>query len=255
MQPMSTAKGDADADDVSLIQPRHPAANIHWTSALALVVGCIVGSAATVIMTSDLGDWGRSPDEEPISQITFVEDVDGRRMADGDVAVQETIRFSSGDDGVPKFCWSCENAPSRGWNWNWGYGKCKCDAGWTGACCDVAKVITEDRWGPYNGDGGRGTFELYTQYHDNMHDEEKGLIYPKTGDTNVPDWLHGLWWMEGNPAAEEVASFGKSTWVSAADGGCDDAPDMEDGCSGSLSIKCWDSRTWSWADSVLGRQM
>jgi hypothetical protein len=202
-------------------------------------------------MTNEIRTLPKDAPEKHITSITFAEEDEGRALGE---QTTKTITFSAERDESLKFCWSCDNAPSRGWQWNWGWGKCKCFTGWQGACCDMAKEVTDDRYGPYIGE--KGTFEVFTQHAHAVTDPERGIIYPGTGNTDVPEALHGLWWMEGNPAAEDVASFGQSVFIPAEEGGCADAPEeVADDCSGSLNIKCYSDRTWSWEDSFLGRQM
>ena len=126
----------------------------------------------------------------------------------------------------------------------------------------------------------RGWFNLHKVYSkvlSSLLDPEWGVTLARSDNTNVPSSLHGLWWMEGNPAPEYVASFGASTWQSGScddnglcTGGCVDpnggnaphplqVPRDADGtrpvCGGSLSIKCYDEKTWTWADNVGGLAM
>lgn len=162
------------------------------------------------------------------------------------------------------FCWSCDNAPSRGWNWNWGYGKCQCYENWSGPCCDTAVDVTLVTHGPYM--GSPGTYELWTFETKNTADS---MDYAKTDGTSlsgsVPPEFAGLWWMDGNPASDYVASFGRSNWQSVADGyECENSklinagleegdPNREIDCLGGLDINVYDENIWSWHDESLGR--
>jgi hypothetical protein len=158
------------------------------------------------------------------------------------------------------FCWSCDNAPSRGWKWNFGYGKCHCEPNWEGACCDTPLDITKVTHGPYM--GTPGTYEL-TTFH--TKDTASAMVFPdENGDnadgTSVPPEFAGLWWMDGNPASDYVASFGRSNWQSVADDGyvCQNAKitnsanDEEFNCLGGMDIPVYDDSNWSWHDEALG---
>ena len=55
--------------------------------------------------------------------------------------------------------------------------------------------------------------------------------------SEVPSELHGLWWMDGNPVADDVVSFAKSSW---------------DENRRKTSIEVFGSGVWSWHDSEDG---
>lgn len=160
-----------------------------------------------------------------------------------------------------EYCWSCDNAPSRGWDWKFGYGKCQCEPNWGGACCDEPKDITQVTYGPYMGEGM--TYEMYTI---DSRDVDKYMIYPDCNGMNkdgsvVPPEFGGLWWMDGNPASDYVASFGASDWKTVAGDGytCKDSTiknaqtDEEFECLGGMDIKVYGENVWSWHDESLGR--
>ena len=139
---------------------------------------------------------------------------------------------------------------------------------------DTNKVAS----GPYR--SKRGTYNLHRVYSkklDSLLSSPHGIKLAETNNAAIPDALKGLWWMEGNPAPEYLASFGKSEWKSGScdkngkcKGGCVTpnginsphplkVPPKEDGtpevCGGSLTIKCYDSHTWSWSDNLGGKAM
>jgi hypothetical protein len=126
----------------------------------------------------------------------------------------------------------------------------------------------------------RGWYNLHKVYSkviDSLLDPTYGLTLASSSNSNVPQSLHGLWWMEGNPAPEYIASFGASEWKAGScdssgqcTGGCVapnganaphplqvplDADGTRPVCGGSLSIKCYDEHTWTWADSYGGLGM
>ncbi len=63
--------------------------------------------------------------------------------------------------------------------------------------------------------------------------------------TGTPENLQGLWWMDGNPLADEVVSFA----------GLDFEEIIEDGelVGYRTEIPVYDEGIWSWHDSVAGR--
>jgi len=67
-----------------------------------------------------------------------------------------------------------------------------------------------------------------------------------TADLGIPPTLRGIFWMEGNPAPDELASFGGSAWTfKDFDGFSDASVDAE--------IAVYGNRVWSWHDTKLGR--
>ena len=106
--------------------------------------------------------------------------------------------------------------------------------------------------------GDPGTYELYTFY---TKDTDQHMIYPDCDghndatDSNVPPEFSGLWWMDGNPASDYVASFGQSSWQSVADGyTCVSATltnqqdDSTHTCLGGMDLNVYDEDIWSWHD-------
>lgn len=57
--------------------------------------------------------------------------------------------------------------------------------------------------------------------------------------SGVPEAIQGLWWMRGNPVADEVMSFGGSVW---------DAENRR------TYVCVYGAGIWSWHDNLLGRQ-
>lgn len=60
------------------------------------------------------------------------------------------------------------------------------------------------------------------------------------GSNGIPEALQGLWWMDGNPLADEVVSFGASTW---------------DPASRTTRIQVYGERVWSWHPNAQGRAL
>lgn len=132
-----------------------------------------------------------------------------------------------------------------------------------------------------------GTNKLYTVYSDEIDEKSRhGMMYPTKSDPTgvnagtavtcpaepdassdprcVPEFLHGLWWMRGNPASDEVASFVSSEWKRCAKAdGSDCVPvgkswptagDAKKGTPyGTAIIKVYGTGRWSWHYDVLGR--
>ncbi|MBC7658267.1 MAG: hypothetical protein H7249_01010 [Chitinophagaceae bacterium] len=65
--------------------------------------------------------------------------------------------------------------------------------------------------------------------------------------TGTPKNLQGLWWMDGNPMADEVMSFASTEWTDI----------LKDGevVGHTASIPVYDQGVWSWHDSFAGRCM
>ncbi len=66
-------------------------------------------------------------------------------------------------------------------------------------------------------------------------------------ETNTPENLQGLWWMNGNPLADEVVSFAGVKWEEIAENG------EVVGYVGTLPV--YDQAVWTWHDSVAGRAL
>lgn len=65
--------------------------------------------------------------------------------------------------------------------------------------------------------------------------------------TNTPEALQGIWWMNGNPLADELVSFASVKWQPIEDNG------EVVGYTGSLPV--YDSKVWSWHDSKGGKTL
>ena len=71
-------------------------------------------------------------------------------------------------------------------------------------------------------------------------------MFPGAIDTRIPTNLQGLFYMEGNPAPDDIASFGGSDWAfNDYDGVSDASVDAE--------ISVYGNRVWSWHDNAAGR--
>eukprot|EP00939_MAST-03C_sp_MAST-3C-sp1_P004344 g4344.t1 len=77
------------------------------------------------------------------------------------------------------------------------------------------------------------------------HEIDKEML-PAAVDSGIPLSLQGLFWMEGNPAPDDIASFGGSTWAFNDFDGVDEA-------SVDAEISVYGNRVWSWHDNKLGR--
>ncbi|HYX34386.1 MAG TPA: hypothetical protein VE954_14880 [Oligoflexus sp.] len=64
-------------------------------------------------------------------------------------------------------------------------------------------------------------------------------------DTNTPENLQGLWWMDGNPLPDEVVSFAGTKWEEVVEDG------ELVGYVGTLPV--YDQAVWTWHDSPEGR--
>ena len=184
---------------------------------------------------------------------------------DGTVASSSTVRATQSAASAGGYCLTCSNAPYRGLSWAFGYGKCVCYQGWSGTCCDAAANINDKTYGPYSGGTAErgGSYQMYTLY---SKDVATQMYYPNcagynaASKTNVPPEFSGLWWMDGNPASDYVASFGRSKWQTVASGySCKSAKlkneqnDQEYDCLGGMDINVYDDRIWSWHDETMGR--
>ena len=112
--------------------------------------------------------------------------------------------------------------------------------------------------------GDPGTYELYTFL---TKDTDKHMIYPDCAgansatSTSVPPEFSGLWWMDGNPASDYVASFGRSDWQTVVDGYTCKAgstlTNQQSGdtfpCIGGMDLNVYDENIWSWHDEALGK--
>ena len=222
------------------------------------VVCGVMASGAIAASAGALGDgWDKSNfggTEDQGQEVAVIEgDYTTRFWKTRKPAKQTT----SEDDNSGGYCFSCDNAPSRGWGWAFGWGTCECYEGWHGACCDNPSDITKLTHGPFM--GSPGTYELYTFYtKDTAKYMEFADCEGKNANTgaDVPPEFSGLWWMDGNPASDYVASFGRSEWTSGA---CthETLENPQNGetmpCKGSLKIRVYDDNIWSWHDEALGR--
>ena len=71
-------------------------------------------------------------------------------------------------------------------------------------------------------------------------------MLPGAIDTRIPPNLQGLFYMEGNPAPDDIASFGGSDWAFNDYDGVNDA-------SVDAEISVYGNRVWSWHDNAAGR--
>ncbi|MBC7532018.1 MAG: hypothetical protein H7318_10600 [Oligoflexus sp.] len=86
-----------------------------------------------------------------------------------------------------------------------------------------------------------GRFDLVSV----AHNEIDTHLVPGSDATGTPEALQGLWWMNGNPLADEVLSFASAQWS-----------DIEvDGevVGHQALIPVFDQGIWSWHDSIAGR--
>jgi hypothetical protein len=65
--------------------------------------------------------------------------------------------------------------------------------------------------------------------------------------TNTPKALQGIWWMNGNPLADELVSFASVKWQAIEENG------EVVGYTGSLPV--YDAKVWSWHDSDAGKAL
>lgn len=76
------------------------------------------------------------------------------------------------------------------------------------------------------------------------HDEVDSHLTIGTDATGTPKNLQGLWWMNGNPLADEVVSFAGAQWQEIVEDG------EVVGYSGTLPV--FDEGVWSWHHSHAG---
>ncbi len=76
------------------------------------------------------------------------------------------------------------------------------------------------------------------------HDEVISWMVPGTDATGTPENLQGLWWMNGNPLADEVVSFAGVKWEEVLEDG------EVVGYTGALPV--YDEGVWSWHGSLAG---
>jgi len=107
-------------------------------------------------------------------------------------------------------------------------------------------------------------------------DIAKEMLYSSCDGTNalgqkIPKGWGGLWWMDGNPAPETVASFAHALWEPGA-AGCSNAKlqhytaeekrtnTLKDQfgdtveCQGRMIVPFWEDRIWSMPDTQMGKQ-
>jgi hypothetical protein len=86
-----------------------------------------------------------------------------------------------------------------------------------------------------------GPYELISVPHEDIDSH----LTIGTDANNTPKNLQGLWWMNGNPLADEVVSFAGAQWREVVEGG------EVVGHEGTLPV--FDEGVWSWHDSTAGR--
>ncbi|GMI10673.1 hypothetical protein TrLO_g9010 [Triparma laevis f. longispina] len=228
-----------------------------------MIGGVCLGAVAAGTAAGTAGHFGAgwnkiSTNGEQTQSVTVMESETESR---GWFTRSPTKQKTAEEEEESAYCFQCDNAPSRGWGWAFGYGTCECHEGFSGACCDTPTEITDLTHGPYMGDDG--TYELYTFYTKDTADH---MIYSDcSGDnsatsTSVPPEFSGLWWMDGNPASDYVASFGRSNWQTTADGySCvsstltNQQTDETFNCLGGMDLNVYDENIWSWHDEALGK--
>jgi hypothetical protein len=89
--------------------------------------------------------------------------------------------------------------------------------------------------------GGVGPYELTSA----PHTEIDQFLTVGSEATGTPENLQGLWWMDGNPLADEVVSFASAQYEKT----------YEDGefIGWTVTIPVYDEGIWSWHDTGMGR--
>ncbi len=84
-------------------------------------------------------------------------------------------------------------------------------------------------------------YELASVPHDGIEE----YMVAGSNDTNTPANLQGLWWMNGNPLADEIVSFASADFTDI----------VKDGevVGHEAYIPVYDQGVWSWHDSLPGR--
>lgn len=86
-------------------------------------------------------------------------------------------------------------------------------------------------------------YELKSVPHEIAHEE----MTIGSDATNTPEALQGIWWMNGNPLADELVSFASVEWQPIEENG------EVVGYKGSLPV--YDAKVWSWHDSHAGKKL
>jgi len=120
-----------------------------------------------------------------------------------------------------------------------------------------------------------GRFTGFTNTFFKREDAAENMLYTDCHGLNpigekVPAEFAGLWWMDGNPAPETVASFGHAQWLPGVDE-CRKTKlnhvsqvEKDSGtlvgpfgdtvpCVGRLILSFWEDRIWAMPDSLIGR--
>ncbi|NRA65928.1 MAG: hypothetical protein HRU19_15680 [Pseudobacteriovorax sp.] len=92
------------------------------------------------------------------------------------------------------------------------------------------------------------TFNLMAGSYDLVsvpHKDIDGFLVPGSDATNTPEALQGLWFMDGNPLADEVISFASARFEPYVDA---------EGNSGYKAlVPVYDEGIWTWHDNAYGR--
>lgn len=85
------------------------------------------------------------------------------------------------------------------------------------------------------------------QFDSIAHRDIDQVLVIGSDETNTPESLQGLWWMDGNPLPDEVISFASAQFE----------PKTDD--NGNLfyeaAVAVYDSNIWSWHDTLAGRSL
>lgn len=101
-------------------------------------------------------------------------------------------------------------------------------------------AYAEDQARPYDRDVPSSLLgEVYRLREIDSEDVDQVMIVGD-GSTGLPPELHGLWWMDGNPLADEVISFGGQPW---------------DAATRTTRIVVYDEGVWSWHGDLEGRAL
>lgn len=111
--------------------------------------------------------------------------------------------------------------------------------------------------------------------HFRREDVAKNMVFATCDGRNaigqqVPALWGGLWWMDGNPAPETVASFGHAEWIPGVQACKDvklshyeeeeksagiikDPHGNTEPCQGRMIVAFWEDRMWAMPDTLVGR--
>jgi len=111
--------------------------------------------------------------------------------------------------------------------------------------------------------------------HFPREDVSKNMVFATCDGRNaigqkVPAIFGGLWWMDGNPAPETVASFGHAEWMPGQQACKDvklahyskeeqdagiikDPHNNTEPCQGRMMVAFWEDRMWAMPDTMVGR--